>query len=301
MKKNLSLIGLVIALLTQITVLTPTFASSTPTVFVNPPDTIAVPGSAFTVNIDIADVEDLYGYGFKLGWSPIPLLQVINVEYGGFLGELMDPSQFVATVFPLQGYVDVGCALLGAVPGVSGDGTLATITFLVKQDGSGVLDLYDTGLLNSQQQPITPIIEQDGTVVTALPDICLWIHKKGSSRAVWTDPSWIVVGGTEKIYGKVVNTGSEGVYVRVRFDVVDSSGAHVATEWSVSAWTGPGETVIVSGDYQTNKPGTFFVKGSVYFSMDQSSWKAYTEVQPDLGGIGKAKDVDTTRFRVLTD
>jgi hypothetical protein len=49
----------------------------------------------------------------------------------------------------------VDCTLLGNIPGVSGDGTLGTITFYVKKVGECPLDLHDVILLNSLEQPIS--------------------------------------------------------------------------------------------------------------------------------------------------
>jgi hypothetical protein len=47
------------------------------------------------------------------------------------------------------------CTLLGNVPGVSGSGTLATITFNVKGAGESPLTLWDVALLNSLEHSIT--------------------------------------------------------------------------------------------------------------------------------------------------
>jgi len=53
------------------------------------------------------------------------------------------------------------CTLLGNVSGVSGSGTLATITFNVKGVGESPLTLWDVALLNSLEQSITCQVAAD--------------------------------------------------------------------------------------------------------------------------------------------
>lgn len=125
----------------------------TTTLSVAPSPVTASVGQNFSINVTILSVVDLYGWEFKLGWNA-SLLDAVNVVEGPFL-KTEGSTFFTYTVNATEGYMIVDCTLLGIVPGVSGDGTLATMTFYVKDVGECLLDLYDVILLNSFEQPIS--------------------------------------------------------------------------------------------------------------------------------------------------
>jgi hypothetical protein len=148
---------------------------STTTVFVDPPTSMVTGGQTFFIDIKISDVGDLYGWEFKLGWNP-DLLNVVNVIEGNFLkqGGL---TFFWPIMNNTEGYILVDCTLLGDVPGVSGSGTLATVAFYAENQGESILDLYNTILINSQEQTINPHTANDGTVTVEASDTVggIWI------------------------------------------------------------------------------------------------------------------------------
>jgi hypothetical protein len=127
-----------------------TQAGST-TVSISPQFITASVGQSFSINIDISNVTDLYGWEFKLGWNA-SLLEETNTVEGSFL------KAGGHTFFSYNGStgedVVVDCALVGLIPGVSGDGTLATVTFYAKGAGECSLHLYYVTLLNSFELPI---------------------------------------------------------------------------------------------------------------------------------------------------
>jgi len=128
------------------------FASSSATVSVSPSKVTAYVGQNFTVNVTVSGVYDLYGWQFRLNWTA-GLIDVINVAEGPFL-KLGGSTYFYYDVNETAGRMVAVCTLLGNVPGVSGDGTLATITFNVKGVGESPLTLWDVVLLNSLEQSI---------------------------------------------------------------------------------------------------------------------------------------------------
>jgi len=122
------------------------------TVDVVPSTVTACIGQSFSINVNISCVLDLYGWEFKLSWNST-LLDAVNVTQGNFLkngGETFFASKTDNTA----GYVLVDCTLLGNVLGVSGNGTLAVVKFCVERTGESILDLYNTTLVNSSEQPI---------------------------------------------------------------------------------------------------------------------------------------------------
>ena len=106
----------------------------------------------FSIDVNIVNVLDLYAWEFKLSWNS-SLVDLNSVVEGSFLkrgGTTYFSYKQNATV----GYLIADCTLLGMIPGVSGNGTLATIIFHVKNQGECTLDLHDVLLLNSFELPI---------------------------------------------------------------------------------------------------------------------------------------------------
>lgn len=131
------------------------------TVSVNPPsiiDPTKVAGTTFSVDINIADVKDLFAYQFRLSWKG-PLLNVTSVVEGPFL-KTVGSTFFIKKIFNspdpagVSNYILVGCTRIGEIQGVSGSGTLATVTLFVEETGQTVLDLYDTILVNYDAERI---------------------------------------------------------------------------------------------------------------------------------------------------
>jgi hypothetical protein len=122
------------------------------TVSVVPSSITAGVGRNFTIEVTITDVSDLYGWEFRLNWNP-SLLDVVDVVQGAFLKSGGD-TFFTYNVNATEGHVTVDCSLLGETHGVSGSGTLANVTFHVKDSGDCPLDLYSVSLLNSLEQSI---------------------------------------------------------------------------------------------------------------------------------------------------
>jgi len=129
------------------------YAASSTTVSVSPSTVTASVGQNFTVNVTISDVYDLYGWQFRLNWTA-GLIDIVNVTEGSFL-KLGGGTYFYWAVNATAGRMVADCTLLGNVPGVSGNGTLATITFNVKGAGESPLTLWDVALLDSLEQSIT--------------------------------------------------------------------------------------------------------------------------------------------------
>jgi len=144
------------------------------TIFVNPPTSTVTVGKNFTIDVKVSDVNDLYGWGFKLRWN-LSLLDVVNVTEGNFL-EQGGETFFWPIINNTEGYILVDCTLLGNVSGVSGSGTLATVKFYAENRGGSILDLYDTLLLNSHEIAINHT-NNDGTVSNTVGGIWIPVNK----------------------------------------------------------------------------------------------------------------------------
>jgi len=107
----------------------------------------------FTVNVNVADIQDLYGWESFMSWNAT-LLNVTSVVEGDFLMGQPEGTSFFSEIHNDAGFIRVNCSTVGSYPGVDGDGTLATVTFLVKERGTSNLALYNTRLLDSAQAQI---------------------------------------------------------------------------------------------------------------------------------------------------
>lgn len=151
-----------------------TFASPTVLSIVPVTQTVGI-GSMVTLDVNISGVTDLYGFQFDLSFAPSVLSANATTE-GPFL-----PSG--GTTFFVPGTIDntngtisaTADTLIGAISGVSGDGTLAVVTFTALAAGTSSIDLSNVTLLDSGFNSIDAsfqggtVIVTPGTTVTPEP------------------------------------------------------------------------------------------------------------------------------------
>jgi hypothetical protein len=121
-------------------------------VSVDPANSYAAIGQNITVNIDVSNVTDLYGWEFKLGWNNT-VLELLNVTEGPFL-KSNGATFFTSKINSTDPHIIVDCTRLVDLPEANANGALATITFQVLQLGDCDLNLYDTTLVNSFEQTL---------------------------------------------------------------------------------------------------------------------------------------------------
>ena len=111
--------------------------------YLEPETIMGNPGDTFSVDVNIVDVEDVYGWQFELSWEPGKLLTVTSATEGGFLKDINPGSTFFSKTISFNN-VFVACTLTGTPPTitpVSGGGLLATINFDVDTTGNTTLHL----------------------------------------------------------------------------------------------------------------------------------------------------------------
>ncbi len=150
-------------------------------------------GSPFTVDVAINNANDLFAFQFDLAFDPI-LLRATNVSEGTFL-----PG--AGATFPVLGLIDniggmitgISDALVGFVPGATGNGVLFTISFDALASGISELTITNPLFLNSTLADITDLSVNDGTVT---------IMAGGGPSPVPEPASWtLVVAGLAVIAG----------------------------------------------------------------------------------------------------
>jgi hypothetical protein len=116
---------------------------------VQAPSTVP-PGNTFVVGVNISGVTDLYSFQFDLSFNPA-VLQVTNVLEGVFLLSGGGTTFFVpGTIDNTAGNVTFNAdTLIGAIPGVSGNGTLVLFDFTALAQGTSALTISNVILQDS--------------------------------------------------------------------------------------------------------------------------------------------------------
>ncbi|MDH5783721.1 MAG: right-handed parallel beta-helix repeat-containing protein, partial [Candidatus Bathyarchaeota archaeon] len=130
-------------------------------VAVDPPEVSGTwVGESFTVNITAPNIEDVYAWSFYLNWNAT-MLNATNVVEGDLLKGQPDGTDFYESISNDDGYLYANATTIGSYPGVSGGGTMATVTFEVEDVGNTTLHLYDVLMWNSTLN-IIDVITADG-------------------------------------------------------------------------------------------------------------------------------------------
>jgi len=156
--------------------------STLPKVFVDPTETkdsTKGPGTTFTVNVNVSNVEDLYGWQINMTFNP----EVVNTTAASIVeGPFLKQAGTTISAGKIVDNVG-GCLLVGYLlfptpsQGASGNGTLVRITFTVRAaERATLLQFVEGTKMNSVVQgnkvPI-PHTTEDGTfdnrVVNAQP------------------------------------------------------------------------------------------------------------------------------------
>jgi len=131
--------------------------------FVFDPPTISQPkGSTFTVNVLLSGGQNIYSVPVQITYDPGEL-QVVNVSNGGFLSQ---DGQAVALVHrddPSTGTLQITATRPPGSGGVSGQGAVATLTFMAKSNGQSTIAITRGGARDPAMQPI-PVNGAQATV-----------------------------------------------------------------------------------------------------------------------------------------
>jgi hypothetical protein len=154
--------------------LTVAVAAGAPMVQIDPASQSAFQGDSLSVDVVVNGVTDLYAFQFDLVFDPTKL-QAISSSEGLFL-----PSG--GTTFFVPGAIDnvngvisfVADTLIGPVPGVTGNGDLASISFMAAASGTSFLNLTNLLFLDSTLNDIGNLTTTGGSVTieprTSVPE-----------------------------------------------------------------------------------------------------------------------------------
>jgi general secretion pathway protein D len=126
-----------------------------PTSFLFDPATLtAAKDSTFSININIAAAQNVYSVPLQLNYDPAKI-QLVNISNGGFLSQDGQSVALVHREDEATGTVQITATRPPNSGGVSGQGSVVTLTFLAKEPGQAALTITRGGARDPNMQPIT--------------------------------------------------------------------------------------------------------------------------------------------------
>jgi hypothetical protein len=145
----------------------PVSAQSAATLSVDPIAQTAPTGTVVTVDVDIANVANLYGYQFDLTFNP-SVLQAVSTTEGSFLSSGGSTFFIPGTNDNVGGTVAATAdSLETAISGVSGSGALAVFTFNAIGSGTSAIGIQNEILLDSNLNVIADTTTGGSVTVTS--------------------------------------------------------------------------------------------------------------------------------------
>jgi hypothetical protein len=264
------------------------------------PSSVTVPvDQNFTINVTVSGVSDLYGWEFQLGWNST-FLDAVDVSEGPFL-KTGGPTFFTYTVNATGGYMIVDCTLWGNIPGVSGDGTLATITFYAKSVGECPLDLRDVALLNSLEQSITCQAVSGYAYITPPHDVAV---TDVTASPVTVLPGDIVnINVTVQNQGGFAETFDVTVYANSQFIGVQTvslgngSSTNIIFAWNTTGFAKGDYTVLASASVvpgEVNTANNSKAADNIVTILYPGHDVAVTRLEPLEGAVGRGYNTNIT-------
>lgn len=141
--------------------------AQTADISVDPSTQTTSTGTVVTVDVDIANVADLYGYQFDLTFNP-NILQAVSSTEGPFLAGGGGTFFIPGTNDNVGGTVSATAdTLLAATPGVSGAGELAVFTFDAIGAGTSTIGIQNEILVDSGLNVISDTTTGGSVTVTS--------------------------------------------------------------------------------------------------------------------------------------
>lgn len=132
----------------------PTAGGGTPSFLFDPPTIQSVKGNTFVVNLLISGAQNVHSVPVQLNYDP-KMLQLVNVSNGSFLSQDGQPVGLVHREDETIGQSQITATRPPGAGGVSGQGSVITLTFLAKTDGQTPLTVTRGGARDPGLQAIT--------------------------------------------------------------------------------------------------------------------------------------------------
>jgi general secretion pathway protein D len=133
---------------------TPPGTQGTANFLFDPGQITAAKGNTFVVNLLISGAQNVYSVPVQMNYDPAKL-QLVNVSNGGFLSQDGQAVALVHREDETTGTLQITATRPPGVGGVSGQGTVVTMTFQAKATGQTPLTITRGGARDPGQQAIT--------------------------------------------------------------------------------------------------------------------------------------------------
>jgi general secretion pathway protein D len=118
-------------------------------------------GSTFAVNVMLHGAQNVFSVPFQLSYDP-KVLELVNISNGGFLSQDGQAVALVHREDDSSGTVQITATRPPGAVGISGEGSVVTLTFMAKAPGQSTLTIAKGGARDPGMGPI-PVA---GTVAT---------------------------------------------------------------------------------------------------------------------------------------
>jgi general secretion pathway protein D len=120
----------------------------------DPATITATKGGTFVVNLLLSGAQNVYSVPVQLNYDPARM-QLVNVSNGGFLSQDGQAVALVHREDETSGTLQITATRPPGAGGVSGQGTVVTMTFQAKSDGQTPLTITRGGARDPGMQAIT--------------------------------------------------------------------------------------------------------------------------------------------------
>jgi len=119
----------------------------------DPPAIRQAPGSTFAVNVLLSGAQNVYSVPLQVSYDP-KVLQVVNVSNGGFLSQDGQAVSLVHRDDDSTGALQITATRPPGSGGVSGQGSVITLTFMAKAPGQSAITIARGGARDPGMQPL---------------------------------------------------------------------------------------------------------------------------------------------------
>jgi hypothetical protein len=250
-------------------------ASSTPNIYVSPTSKLVQIGREFTIDIDVDNVSNLYGYEIWMNFDNNKL-NASAIDYEGFLNN--DTNIWYQEVNNTGGYVSLAVTSLKPAPAKTGGSPppLATVHFKAIGLGNSTLHLSKTVLADNQSIAILHTTA-DGEVASVLRIHDVAVTNVTSYKNVifqgFTSNFTVTVenhGGFSETFNVSLNASNVVTVTQTMNNMPNGTSANITFAWNTTGFARGNYTISayawpVQGE--TNTADNTFTGGWVYVSM----------------------------------